>query len=781
MKTLMDYTRAEDWVIAEKAFNSELLDKVEAIMSLGNGYMGLRSATEERYLKETRNLFVAGTFNKFHEDEVTELPNGADLISIEFFINGEYFTLDKGSYRDYRRELNIRTGELHRCFIWISPKGDEIDFHFYRIVSLKDIHVIAQRVEVKAINKDLDIKILSGIDGRMTNSGSQHFTDGEKRFYHKKYMQFIQSTTESNIDFVHTSTLSFFKGNMSFEPESSTIMDRRRIYSSFKVSLKAGEGMTIEKVSNVHTSRDLDNQGLSLEELQDKALKELKSAEAKGYISLAHESAKAWEETVWNSCDISISSAEAFDQLAIRFAQYHLRIMTPYHDNRMSIGAKGISGEGYKGHSFWDTEIFILPYYIFTNPKEARRLLEYRYLTLPGARRKARENNYRGAMFPWESAWLEDGEVTPVWGSADIVTGMRTKIWSGFIEQHISADIAFAVWQYYMATGDQEFMDTYGYEIIFDTAIFWTSRLEYSEEDKLYHINDVVGPDEYKEHVDDNAFTNYMAYWNIEKAMEYCDHIKANSKEVYHRLDKVLDLRGAYREWLDKKDKIYLPRAREEDGVMPQDKTYLTLEDIDLSKYKKQEQVGLMFLDYNLEQVNKLQVSKQADIMMLFFLLEGRFSMDIKKANWNYYEPRTLHDSSLSLSTHCVLASDMGDRALAYNLYKRACRIDLGENMHSSKDGIHAASIGGMWQCIVYGFGGVRMVDGHLRIEPRLPEAWRELSFTIEWRGQALRLTIDKQKLIIENLTGKEEVTFLHGGRTYRLLHKLELAMNDKK
>lgn len=779
MKSLMDYSRAEEWIIAENSFNSELLGKVEAIMSLGNGYMGLRSATEERYLKETRNLFVAGTFNKFDESEVTELPNAADLISIEFFINGEYFTLEKGSYREYTRELNLRTGELHRHFIWTSPKGEEIAFDFYRIVSLKDLHVIAQRVELKSINKDLEIKVVSGIDGRMTNSGSQHFTDGDKRFYDKKYMQFIQSTTESNIDFVHTTTLSFFKEDMPFEPESMIYMHRRKIFSSYNVKVKAGEEIALEKISNVHTTRDLDNQGLSLTELQEKALEELKIARAKGYISLSYESARAWEETLWSREEINISSEETFDQLAIRFAQYHLRVMTPIHDKRMSIGAKGISGEGYRGHSFWDTEIFILPYYTFTNPEEARRLLEYRYLTLPGARRKARENNYRGAQFPWESAWLDDGEVTPIWGAADIVTGERTKIWSGFIEQHITSDIAFAVWQYYIATGDQEFMDSYGYEIILDTAIFWASRLEYSEEDKLYHINNVVGPDEYKEHVDDNAFTNYMAYWNIEKAVEYCEYLKANKKEIYERLDSCLGLTAAYREWLDKKDKIYLPKAREEDGVIPQDKTYLTLENIDLTKYKNQDQVGTMFFDYNLEQVNKIQVSKQADIMILFFLLEGRFSLDVKRANWNYYEPRTLHDSSLSLSTHCVLASDMGDSAMAYDLYKRASRIDLGENMKSSNEGIHSASIGGIWQCIVYGFGGVRMVNGDLRIEPKLPESWKELKFTIHWKGQELRLTIDKQKLIVENLTGKEEVTFLHEGSTHKLLHKLELAIND--
>ncbi len=328
-----------------------------------------------------------------------------------------------------------------------------------------------------------------------------------------------------------------------------------------------------------------------------------------------------------------------------------------------------------------------------------------------------------------------------------------------------------------MVTGDQSFMDAYGYELLMDTAKFWTSRLEFSEEDGKYHINDVVGPDEYKEHVDDNAFTNYMAYWNIKKAIEYYQLLKNEKADLFEKLNHKLALQQAHPLWKERVDKIYLPVPREMDLVMPQDKNYLSLKDIDLTKYKKQTQVGSMFLDYNLEQVNKMQVSKQADIMVLFFLMEDMFSLEVKKANWNYYEPRTLHDSSLSLSTHCILANDMGDDQMAYDLFRRASRIDLGPNMKSSDDGIHAASIGGIWQSVVYGFGGVRMLNGKLRIEPKLPKAWKSLQFTICWQGETLKVTVEKEKFRIVNLSKKKELQINVYGKSYIFTDTIEIDL----
>lgn len=769
------YNNIHKWKIEENIFESGFLGKCEAIMSLGNGYLGIRSATEERYLEEKRGYFVAGTFNKFDKNEVTELPNIADILAIELYLNGQYFTLDKGVIKEYSRTLDLRTGELARHIDWISPRGDEFKLSFYRVVSLKDVHLIAQKVEITPVNHTSSIKVIAGIDGRITNSGSQHLSDHDKRLYDKRYMQMIQTTTESNISFVHNTTCSFTMNKRPQDIDSRIVIERRRIHTEYTGKINMGNTLVIEKISNVYTSRDKENEGLDLSAIQDKSLNAIKLRSDDGYDAILSESSKEWNTKVWNVNPITIESEDPLDQLAIRFAQYHLRIMTPSHDNRMSIAAKGLSGEGYKGHTFWDTDIFILPYFTFTNPEVARRLEEYRYLSLEGARRKARSNGYEGAQYPWESAWIDDGEVTPMWGAADIITGLPMKIWSGLIEQHITADVAYGLWQYYVVTDDEEFMDRYGYEILLDTAKFWASRLEYSEEDNLYHINNVVGPDEYKEHADDNAYTNYMAHWNIRKAMEYYQLLKQNKPSIFEQLDGKLELEKAYKVWNDRVDRIYLPIPRESDLVIPQDKHYLSYKEIDLTKYKNQEQVGSLFFDYNLDQVNKLQVSKQADIMVLFFLMEDIFSSDVKKSNWNYYEPRTLHDSSLSLSTHCIMANDMGDYELAYELYRRASNIDLGHNMKSSDEGIHAASIGGIWQTVVYGFGGVRMLNGKLRIEPNLPKAWSKLQFNIIWKGQILHITIVKDRFTIDNKTREKDITIIHKGKVYTIMNELEI------
>lgn len=764
MTTCMDYSKAQEWILGEKQFDSKFLGKCESVMCQGNGYLGIRSATEEHYLTEKRDFFVSGTFNKFDENEVTELPNAADMLAMDMEFNGYVFSLEQGTIKDYYRQLNIRTGELTRTVTWVSPAGDEIEFTFERVVSMKELHTIAQRVRITPVNNKVSLKMETGIDGSVTNSGAQHFSEGDKRLYDGKYMQCCQTTTQTKLDFVFNTHVKFTE-----EVKQHIVMDRRKIFCEYTLDLEAGKTLTVEKISNVFTSRDKECEGLDIKGIQEKSLEDLKRTSEMGYETLAKESAKEWEDVVWNKMPINIETDNVLDQLAIRFAQYHLYVMTPRHDNRMNIGAKGLSGEGYKGHTFWDTDIFALPFFTFTDPAVARSLEEYRYLSLPGAHAKAKGNDYEGAQFPWESAWLDDGEVTPVWGAADIITGLPTKIWSGFIEQHITADVAYGVWQYYMVTGDQDYMDKYGYELLMDTAKFWASRLEWSEEDNLYHINDVVGPDEYKEHADDNAFTNYMAHWNIGIAMEYYHELKEKQPEKFNELNAKMDLDHTYTVWEERRPLIYLPQPRKEDLVMPQDKNYLTYPIIDLTKYKESGVVGTLFREYNLEQVNHMQVSKQADIMILFLLMEDLFSLDVKKANWNYYEPKTLHDSSLSLSTHVILANDMRDKALAYKLFQQAIRIDAGENMKTSDAGVHAASLAGIWQSVFYGFGGVRMLHGELRVCPLLPDEWKKLDFCFFWHGQKLHVVIDKENVTITNETKTEVVELSVYGEKYQI------------
>lgn len=773
--TNMDYSKAAEWKIIERAFDPERLGKCESIMCQGNGYLGLRNASDEFNAGEQRNLFVAGTFNKFDDNEVTELPNAADVTRLNIRLDGELFNLQCGKTLEYSRELCLKNGEVVRTVVWQSNSGRQYHLEFRRFVSMERKHVIAQKLSITPLTENAEVMIIGGINGQMNNSGSQHFSEGEKRLYDGRFMQYTQTTGQSKIDFFLNTALRFELDGEPLEKKGFIVMDRRIIQQEFDLTIPANRTLTMEKISTVFTSRDRECQGKSFTQLQEYSLAYEKEAWEAGYEVLMQESADAWDKLVWNNVPVTVDTENVFDQLAIRFAQYHLYVMTPAHDNRMNVGAKGLSGEAYKGHTFWDTEMFILPYFIYSAPEIARSLEEYRWLGLFGAHRKASENNYEGAQFPWEAAWIDDGEVTPVWGAADIITGTPIKIWSGFIEQHITADVAYGAWQYYTVTGDQEFMDKYGYELILDTAKFWASRLEPGD-DGMLHINDVVGPDEYKEHVDDNAFTNYMAAWNIRKAMEYAAMLKAEKPGLYSHLAKKLDLARVEPLWAEKLPLLYLPQPRP-DGVIPQDRTYLTLKDIDLTKYKNQQNIGSIYRDFNQEQICHMQVSKQADILIMFLLLENQFEAAVKRANWNYYEPRTLHDSSLSLSTHCILASDMGNKELAYQLFQRAASIDAGPNMKSSDAGIHAASIAGIWLSVVFGFGGVRMLEGKLRINPNLPEKWNGLSFYLYWKGQKLHAQVSHDRLHLNNLTGTKPVQLTVHGREYTVTDSLEVQL----
>ncbi len=770
----MDYNRGSgdlaNWLVSEPVFDTIFQGKCEAILSLGNGYMGVRSATEESYVGQVRNCFVAGTFNRFDENEVTELPNAADVTALDIYIDNELFSLEKGEVHDYHRTLNLKTGELEREFEWTNPEGKSFKFQFRRFVSFTDIHALAAKIKITPLNRDAEIKIVSGINGQMTNSGSQHFQEGERRVFDRQFVRMIQKTTQSEITFIHHTSHHI---ECPDEPVASRFaMERRKVYMIYEFSARKGVTVSIEKYSNVYTTRDSDTSHLKPDELKEHALAMLKKQSQAGYESLLEDSVKGWAD-YWSRIDIHIESENPFDQLAIRFAQYHLLVMTPKHDNRYGIGAKGLSGEGYKGHSFWDSEIFILPVFTFSLPEIARSLLEYRYNSLKGAREKAKENAYKGAMYPWESAWLDDGEVTPAWGEADIVTGEAQKIWTGLIEIHISSDIAYAVWQYYKATGDEEFMKRSGFEILFDTAIFWGSRLEPDDEDGTYHINKVIGPDEYKEHINNDAYTNYMAHWCMENAIEQYHSLKEEDQETFARLNQKLQLDAEIEIIQKKLDKIYLPEPNE-DLIIPQEDTYLQKEIIDLSKYKKQEQVGSIFKDYNIDQINQIQVTKQASVVMLVYLLEEKFNDRIKMANFKYYEPKTLHDSSLSLSTHAVLAADVDDLYLSYDLFRKASEIDLGPNMKSSDQGVHAASLGGIWQIIVCGFGGLRMVGGKLRINPNLPPQVRSIHYPFTWQGNPVEVMVSKGSLVIENRGGKPvEITV--SNQEYTVKKKLEL------
>ncbi|MQS75959.1 glycoside hydrolase family 65 protein [Companilactobacillus halodurans] len=768
MKFCVDTDNKNSWYIGTNNFDAEMANKMETLMFQGNGYFGIRATSEERQLNERRNMFVSGTFDEF-PSEVTELPNLPDLLNMEFKIDGETLSLAKGQIKGYHKYLNLKNGELVRKFSWLI-NGKRVDFKYSRFISMSDKHLLVSKVEIASDQDNLNIQVRSGIDGQQSNSETQHLMEGDKRLYEDKYLQLMEETQQSHIKFVFNARHNVYIDEVLLSEKPFINMGRRQIFANYDIHLNQGQHFSMTKYASVYTSIDRD---VDQKTMAEKSVSRLKQNCAFNYDEQLRKSTKVWEKDIWQKNTVKISAKDIRPQVAINFARYQLAANTP-RDTRMNIGAKGITGEGYKGHTFWDTEVFMLPYYIFTMPNVAHDLLRYRYHGLAGAHKKAQFNNYRGAQFPWEAAWPDDGESAPLWGSADIVTGEPMKIWSGFIEQHVTSDVVIAIMDYINATNDQNFAQKMGYEMILDAAIFWSSRLEYNRNQDRYEINDVIGPDEYKEHVDNNAYTNYTARWCLQKAIKVYNLIKTDYPNLYEKLDTKLDLTKNYADWLVKVNKIYLPQPNA-DGVIPENDQYLDKKIIDVSRYQVNNQLSSIFKDYNLSQINEMQITKQADVLLLIYLFGDLFSDEVKQSNWDYYEPKTTHDSSLSLSTHSILASDLNLDDSAYKFYERACETDLGIHAGKAAQGLHMAACGGVWNMTVEGFGGVRIENGKLKIEPHLPLAWDGLEYQITWHGSALKVKINNDKLAVE-VIGKG-INFISFGEEYQIPANSEIEI----
>jgi hypothetical glycosyl hydrolase len=749
----------QNWLVCEKRFDARYLGKCEAIFSQGNGYLGVRNALEESYVGETRNMLVAGTFDRADGNEVTELPNLPDVTAVNTYINGFRFHLETGTVCGYSRVLNLKNGETVRHVKWLAPDGSLVQMEFRRFVSLAEGHVMAAQMTVTPLSGNISLCLESGIDGRVSNSGTQHFHDGQCRLYDGKYLQMLSKTMQSGITVaVHCAHLPSRTGDLDIFPT----MDRRTLKERFSLTLQQGKSFSLEKISCIHTSRDLAYESRSTgndEQLKKDGMDALKKACAEGYDTLLKRSAAAWEK-YWKISDITVQSKDPHDQLGLRFALYHLNIMAKKGDNRVGIGAKGLSGEGYKGHAFWDTDLFIQPYFTLVHPDVARNLLEYRYRNLESARRKAIQNGYRGAMYPWECAWIDDGEVTPLYVGVDIITGKRAKVLTGVLEHHITADVAYGVWQYYLATGDKDYMERCGYEILLETAAFWGSRAEYKTKLDRYEINDVIGPDEYKEHVNNNAYTNYMAYWNMKLGLQVADVLRRTQPQLWERLDRKIGFSSMQEGIRDACRKLYLPTPNA-DGIVPQTDEYLSLKPLDLKEYKNKTTVLAITKKFNSDQLNHYMVSKQADLVMLLFLFDNLFNREVGRKNFQFYEEHTLHDSSLSKSVHSIVANKLGMSETAYRLFQEALKIDFGPDMKSSDTGIHSASMGGIWQCAVVGFGGLTIRSDGLHINPDLPECWKQICFSVVWHENLLHITASSDKVELENAGSKSVRLYL--------------------
>jgi kojibiose phosphorylase len=452
------------------------------------------------------------------------------------------------------------------------------------------------------------------------------------------------------------------------------------------------------------------------------------AAQARGMGDLIARHRAVWSAR-WDASDIRLDG-DPEAQRALRFAAYHLLSAADPTDDRVSIGARGMTGDAYSGHIFWDTEIYMLPFFALTWPEAARALLIYRHRTLPAARAKAARYGARGAFYAWESA--DTGEdVTP----ASVVgpAGVEIAIKVAAQEQHISADVAFGVWSYWRATGDDVFLLEAGAEIIIETARFWASRAEPGSDGKR-HIRGVIGPDEYHEHVDDDAYTNGMARWNLRTAAAVVQDMATRWPEPWAALRAALGLEDAELEdWSAAARDLYTgldPKT----GLIEQFRGYFGLKDLPISSSVSR--IIPVDVLLGLDRVVPFPIIKQPDVLMLIYLLWDDFAPEVREANFRYYEPRCAHGSSLSPCIHALLAARLGDMALAETYFRQASRIDLSDNSGAATGGVHIGGLGGLWQAAVFGFAGLSFGEDGPRLDPKLPPAWRQLSFRIRWRGK---------------------------------------------
>jgi trehalose/maltose hydrolase-like predicted phosphorylase len=442
-------------------------------------------------------------------------------------------------------------------------------------------------------------------------------------------------------------------------------------------------------------------------------------------------------------------------QKALRFAIYHMNSAANPDDEHVSIGARGLTGDGYSGHVFWDTDIFLLPFYIFTWPEAARAMLMYRYHTLPPARAKAARLGFRGALYAWESTDTGE-ETTPTFviGPDGAIVPVRC----GTDEQHISADVAYAVWQYWQATGDAKFLLDAGAEILLETARFWASRVVL-EADERYHIRGVIGPDEYHEDVDDNAYTNVMAQWNLERGVEVAALLERRWPEHWTSIADRLQLDpDETAEWQTLASRLFTS-VDPATGLLEQFAGFFDLEPVDIAAYEPRSAPLDLLLGH--ERTERSQVIKQADVVMLLAMLEDRFPEGVRRANYFYYEQRCGHGSSLSPGVHALVAARLGDMTRAERYFRETAAIDLDDTMGNASQGIHIGALGGLWQAVVFGFGGLSVEPKGLRAAPRLPVHWSELRFPFRWRGRVVRFVIQRDPALI--------TATLERGRSLRL------------
>lgn len=747
------YNTEYPWLIKEEGWVRLLQGVREAQLALGNGFLGSRAVLEEIPYDAQPGTYVAGVYDRIGS-QVAELVNLPNPFNFKIMIDGERLGVVTMDVVEHRRILNLRHGLLCRHTVFQDRKKRKYDYQTLRFVSMQDKNIGVMQIIFTPLDDGAEASIETGIDTSVHNVRT--VTEGRKKHFRAKEVGQFKNEGYLIVETFGKLHTVIFRSGFSYETKGKKILAKDNI---FELKLRKNQTVVFTKifcVDAISKEEDLDN----IKRLSEK---KFRKAFQRSFDCLLRRHIRAWE-CLWNMAEVSIWGDPEVEK-NFRFNIYHMLICGPKDNGSSSIGARALTGEGYRGHIFWDTEIFLFPFYLYTLPDVAKHMLLYRYKRLDAARVIAKKYGFKGAMFPWESAGLGEDE-TPGW--AKDLDGKVIRIHTGEMEHHITADIAYAFYHYYNVTHDEKFLRDYGYEILFETARFWASRVEYNKKKKKYEIKQVIGPDEFHVDVNNNAFTNMMAKWNLVIAYNMFKKLRKLNIKVYRKLVQKIGLASKeVAEWKNIATRISINMGKRQ--VIEQFDGYFRKRRIKITDWDENF-IPVVSEKLTPRDYGKTQLVKQADVIMLLYLLSDVFSIKTKRENYAYYIDRTIHKSSLSLPVYARMAIDVGDRSRGYRFFHAALRTDLSNINKNTNEGIHAACMGGIWQVLINGFAGVKIEKGILSINPKMPRIWRKILFSLHWRGNLLRLEVKSNKIKIQLVSpGRKKVKI----RVFGVLHEL--------
>src|SRR5246500_3331978 len=743
---------ADEWNIVEKTFRPDFLPQLETILALGNGYLGMRGCPEEGGPNAENGTFINGFYETrpiIYGEEAfgfaktgQTICNVTDSKTIKLFVDDEPFWLPNAQLLSYDRRLNMKSGTLDRTVLWETPAGKQVSITSRRLVSFVNRHVAAISYCVTLIDAQAFVVISSEM---AANRSSGRNNDDDPRLarafpgrvlhpqtnYSKDRRVVLCHATEKSRSTLTCATDHALESSCSHSHKVTCTPDFGQV--AYTIDARPGCSIQLTKYMIYHTS-----QAASAAELCGRAEWTMDRVLTQGFHQLLT-SQEQYMEEFWRRSDVRIKDISEHRakrstveiQQAIRFNLFHI-LQASARAEQAGVPAKGLTGQAYEGHYFWDTEIYLLPFLTYTSPRIARNLLAFRYNMLPQARARARELGQRGAMYPWRTISGEEASAYYAAGTA---------------QYHINADIMYALRKYVQATGDEAFLRTYGAEMLVETARLWLDLGFYSDaKGGRFCINAVTGPDEYTAVVNNNAYTNLMARENLRYAAEVVESLRTSEVEAYNALAQKTALDPSeVSAWIRAAENMYVPYD-EKLNIIVQDDSFLEKESWDFANTPLENYPLLLF--YHPLDIYRKRVIKQADVVLAMFLLGDLFSPEAKKRNFCFYDPLTTGDSSLSSCVEAIIAAQIGDMEKAFRYGMAALLMDLADVGGNVKDGCHIASMGGTWMMLTYGFGGMRDNDGTLSFCPRrVPEENAIFRFPVTYRGQLLEVVISPDKV----------------------------------